>query len=84
MHDFDSKWPPVHNSFTYYLYYEGTDCLDDNQSKILQRVRYVATYSARNLIVFLTFFLYLQTAVMTAPRSFIEVRIHRGKFYGFC
>ena len=21
MHDFDSKWPPVHNSFTYYLYY---------------------------------------------------------------
>ena len=20
MHDFDSKWPPVHNSFTYYLY----------------------------------------------------------------
>ena len=21
MHDFDSKWLPVHNSFTYYLYY---------------------------------------------------------------
>ena len=20
MHDFDSEWPPVHNSFTYYLY----------------------------------------------------------------
>ena len=20
MHDFDSKWPPVHNPFTYYLY----------------------------------------------------------------
>ena len=20
MHDFDSKWPPDHNSFTYYLY----------------------------------------------------------------
>ena len=52
--------------------------------RLLKRVRYVPTYSARNLIVFLTFFLYLQTAVMTAPRSFIEVRIHRGKFYGFC
>ena len=23
MHDFDSKWPPIHNSFTYYLYYLG-------------------------------------------------------------
>ena len=22
MEDFDSKWLPVHNSFTYYLYYK--------------------------------------------------------------